>query len=324
MSCTIAVVIATYQRPELLSRCLTALLNQSIPAASYEIIVVDDGHSDDTHAAVSRLRARAPDGPVIRYLRPVGTRGPAGARNRGWRATQAPLIAFTDDDTVPTRDWLAQGSRAMTRNVVAVGGRVVVPASKAPTDHEKMTQGLEAAEFATANAFVWRTALMAVGGFDERFKRAWREDSDLHFSLLKLCGPVGWTPRAVVVHPVRQVPWGVSLRQQANVYFDALLFKKHPKLYRLKIRPHPPWAYYLIVAGSLGAAAAAVAGFHLAAIFLAGVAALGVAQLAARRLRGTSHAPGHVAEMLVTSLAIPFLSVYWRTRGALRFKVLFI
>lgn len=317
----IAVVIATYRRPALLRRCLEAVLAQDIGAAHYEVVVVDDGRTDDTREVIADL-ARRTQVP-LRYLQPHDTRGPAGARNRGWRASNAPLIAFTDDDTVPAPSWLREGCRAMTKQVAAVGGRIVVPLPERPTDHERNTQGLERAEFATANVFVWRAALHAVGGFDERYTRAWREDSDLHFSLMQICGPVGRACDAVVEHPVRPAPWGVSLRQQANVYFDALLFKKFPKLYRIKVRPRPPWLYYAVVGCTLGALLAWPAGDPSLAWSLAGAALLGLLWFAEQRLRGASHTPAHVAEMLVTSLAIPYLAIYWRLRGALRFRVPF-
>ncbi|MFT3859539.1 MAG: glycosyltransferase family A protein [Aquabacterium sp.] len=321
---TIAVVIPTYKRPDLLRRCLDALSRQNIAPTSYEVIVVDDGRSADTREVVEWFNRRCQGAPAFRYLQPDGTRGPAAARNRGWRASEAKLIAFTDDDTVPAPDWLAEGCRAMSRDVVAVGGRVVVPTTATPTDHERNTQGLEAAEFATANAFAWREALEIVGGFDERFTRAWREDSDLHFTLLQRCGPVGWAPLAVVTHPVRKVPWGFSLQTQANVFFDALLFKKHPNLYRLKIRPHPPWRYYVIVGCTLLALFTALLDMDGLAAVLVIAAVIGVLDFFLLRLRGTAHTASHVMEMAVTSLAIPFLSVYWRARGALHFKVPFL
>src|SRR5438045_4205771 len=62
---------------------------------------------------------------------------------------------------------------------------------------------------------------------------------------------------AVVVHPVRPAPWGISLRQQRKSLFDALLYKKHPRLYRLSIGSQPPWNYYAVVALLVLAAAAA-------------------------------------------------------------------
>lgn len=323
MSFEIAVVIPTYRRPDLLQRCLQALLQQSLDAALFEVIVVDDGRTQETQALVQEMAAR-PGAPVMRYLQPQGTRGPAAARNRGWRATLAPIVAFTDDDTVPDRDWLLQGRRAMGRRRMALSGRVVVPTEGRPTDHARMTQGLETAEFVTANAFVRRSALEKVGGFDERFTRAWREDSDLHFSLLEHCGEVGQAPEAIVLHPVRPARWGISLWQQENVSFDALLFKKHPQLFRERIRARPPWRYVWIVLSTLAAVVLAVLGQGLAAAVAAVGAVAGILSFAAMRLRGASLAPSHVAEMLLTSIAIPYLAVYWRFVGAWRFRVLFI
>ena len=320
----VAVVIPTYQRPDLLLRCLEAVLAQTFALDAFEVIVVDDGCGDDVREVVGKLTWRTRGRPVVRYLRPDGTRGPAAARNRGWRASQAPLIAFTDDDTIPHEDWLAQGVRALSEGPVAVCGRVVVPVGQgAPTDHERNTQGLERAEFVTANAFVRRDALVAVGGFDERYTRAWREDSDLQFALMQV-GPVGKALRAAVTHPVRSAPWGVSMEQQANSLFDALLYKKHPTLYRQRIHPHPPWRYYLVVLCTLLAGGAAVTGHRAQALAWLGVALLFITAFIFKRLAGASREPRHVAEMVFTSLFIPYLSVYWRLRGAIRFRVLFI
>jgi len=327
----ISVVIPTCKRPELLCRCLDAVFAQTLDPRAFEVIVVDDGHSDDTLAVVDAFRARP--GPTVRFVRPRHGRGPAVARNAGWRAAYGKIIAFTDDDTVPAPDWLERGERALLPGIVALCGRVAVPRTGAdgrrgddyrPTDHELMTRGLETAEFVTANAFVRRSALLSVGGFDERFLRAWREDSDLQFRLLRDAGPVGRSEDAVVEHPVRPERWGVCLRQQKNVFFDALLYKKHPQLYRERILKAPPWDYYAIVALTVAAPllwAADIGGSAAVSLLLA---AIGVLRLAIRRLRRTARTPEHIAEMVVTSALIPFLSVYWRLRGAIHFRVLFL
>ena len=326
----ICVVVPTFHRPELLHSCLSALLSQTLPQHRFEIIVVDDGHDDVTRDCVHALAALAP-APRIRYLRPTAGRGPAVARNCGWRASDAPLIAFTDDDTQPDPGWLRHGIAALMQHPlwVAAGGQVLVPrreirmSPQRPTDHELMTRGLETAEFVTANAFVRRDALANVDGFDERFRRAWREDSDLQFRLQQL-GTVGRAPLALVWHPVRPERWGVSLRQQRNVFYDALLYRKHPRLYRQRVRPVPPWDYYAVVALSLLAVACAAALAPWAAVAACAAALLLVVALARRRLRATSLARGHVLEMLATSAAIPFLSVYWRLRGAWHFRTPFL
>lgn len=325
----LCVVVPTYRRPDLLTNCLHALLGQSLAEDRYEIVVVDDGHDDATREAVERIAALMPR-PRIRYLRPPHGRGPAVARNCGWRATDAPIVAFTDDDTRPDAHWLQHGMNALVRNRgwVAVAGQVEVPrtsgtAQARPTDHELMTRGLETAEFVTANAFVWRTALERIGGFDERFLRAWREDSDLHFRLQKI-GHVGRAPLALVWHPVRRERWGVSLRQQRNVFFDALLYAKHPRQYRERVRRIPPWDYYAIVLLALATPALGLAGQAHAGLVTLSLALALVLRLALRRLRPTSREPAHVWEMLATSAAIPFLSVYWRLRGAWHFRTPFL
>lgn len=323
----VSVVLPTYHRPDLLDRCLRALLAQTLPPDCFEVIVADDGHDDRTREQVQALAASAPV--RLRYLRPGDGRGPAVARNAGWRAAQGRWVAFTDDDTAPDADWLRQGLATLGRHPdwVAAAGQVSVPrdadARRRPTDHELMTRGLETAEFVTANAFVRRDVLERLGGFDERFRRAWREDSDLHFRLMD-AGPVGRAPLAVVHHPVRPERWGVSLRQQKNVFFDALLYRKHPRPYRSRVRPVPPWDYYAIVGLALAAPVLAWAGRPGgAALALAGALGL-VLRLAWRRLRRTSRAPGHVLEMVATSAAIPFLSVFWRLRGAWHFRTPFL
>jgi GT2 family glycosyltransferase len=293
----VSVVVPTCGRPELLGRCLDALSRQTLDPRLFEIIVVDD----------SRTR-----------------HGPAVARNRGWRRSRAPIIAFTDDDTEPRPDWLANGLNAFRRDVEAVSGRVVMPVPDVPSDYERDARGLERGEFVTANCFCRREILEEVGGFDEQFRLAWREDSDLQFRLLQAGARIVHAPDAAVVHPVRPAPWGVSIRQQRKVMFDALLYKKHRKLYRERIRRTPRWDYYAITA-LLAAALLS---------FLMGLEGLFVASLllwmsltaafCAKRLRGTSRSWSHVLEMALTSMLIPPLAVFWRMVGSLKFRVAFV
>ena len=323
----VSVVIATHERPRLLMRCLCALLRQDLPADRYEVIVVDDGSSDAAHHFTLRNIAALGHGkgrPSIRYLHQGRNRGPAAARNVGWHAARAPVVAFTDDDTLPHPEWLREGLRAMASGADAVAGRIDVPLPEVPTDYERDAAGLARAEFATANCFVRRAALEAIGGFDERFRAAWREDSDLQFMLRAHGARIGTAWDARVLHPVRPAHWGVSLRQQRKVMFDALLYKKFPQWYRATIRARPPWDYYVSVLAGVLALIALLHGALMLAVAGVAVWLLLAARFALRRLDGTSKAPRHVAEMLWTSLWIPWLSVYWRLRGALRYRVWFV
>lgn len=319
----VSVVVPTYHRDDLLERCLLALISQDYPSSAYEILVVDDGRSDETEAFVERFSERY-GGPHICYLRPpAGKRGPASARNTGWDVALGKIIAFTDDDTIPTRNWLEQGMSAMSAGAAAVWGHVEVPLPAHPSDAERNTAGLHGAEFITANCFVQREVLAAVGGFDERFLRAWREDSDLYFTLLERGYEVKPAPRAVVVHPAKDAPAAACLKQHGNLYYDALLYKKHPRLYREKIATAPPLRYYAavtafiaaVIAGLFGSVAIAVVCL-LAWLILTGFVVV-------RRLRGIRASRPVVAGILWTSLFIPFLAVYWRLAGSLHYRAVF-
>jgi GT2 family glycosyltransferase len=320
----VSVVMPTYKRPTLLARCLDALGQQTLAQAQFEVIVVDDGRDADTRAAVATFAQAHPDLHVV-CIEPAGTRGPAAARNRGWQIAVAEVIAFTDDDTIPAPDWLEAGLRVLHArpHAVAVAGAIEVPTSGQPTDYERSIKLLEQAGFVTANCFVRREALEAIGGFDERFTRAWREDTDLFFSL-RSAGPVVHARDPVVVHPVRVPRWGQSVRSHSNLMFDALLYKKHRALYRRFVRPGPPWRYYATVLAAPLALLGLASG---AALLAAGAGAawlLLTARFAAQRLRGTSTAWRDRVEVVLTSIAIPFVAVYWRLAGAVRWRVLFL
>lgn len=325
MTLRVSVVVPTYKRPYLLERCLAALAVQTLDPAEFEIVVADDGPTADTRAMVEQWARRTSEsgGPALRYMPVDGPHGPAAARNRGWRAARGDVIAFTDDDTIPAPDWLAEGLSAFGPGTTAAWGAIEMPLPPVPTDYELDASGLARAEFVTANCFCRKQALAEVGGFDERFRLAWREDSDLFFNLARIGARIEHAPRARVVHPVRPAPWGVSISQQKKSLFDALLFKKHPDLYRRKIGG-APWHYYGIVL-SLGVAAGGwAAGAKPVAAGGGALWLLLTGRFCLKRLQRTSRAPRHVAEMVVTSAVIPVLSVFWRLVGAVKFRVPFV
>lgn len=323
MSTLISVVVPTCRRGALLERCLHALDAQDIPGELYEVMVVDDSADGSAGAVVERVKGEA--SMALRCVRSGTGAGPARARNVGWRAARGVIIAFTDDDCVPAPHWLRGGLHAMavSGGVDGAYGPIRVPLSSEPTDYERDAAGLERSEFATANCFYHRHALEEIGGFDERFTAAWREDSDLFLALLERGRRLGFARDALVVHPVRPAAWGVSLLQQRKSMFNALLYKKHRTLYRERVQSSPPWSYYATVAALTAAFTAALfARWWLTAAMLVAWATLAAA-FCIRRLRGTSRAPGHVAEMIVTSVLIPPLAVFWRLCGAVRFRVVF-
>lgn len=325
MTLSASVVVPTFNRPDLLDRCLQTLVSQEIEPWTFEIIVADDAASKATCRQVERwTHAAREHGIAVSYVPTGGRSGPAAARNAGWSAARGEIIAFTDDDCIPRPGWLAAGLSAFTGAIAAVDGRVVMPLPAEPTDYEKNASGLEQAAFVTANCFYRRAVLEAVGGFDEQFRAAWREDSDLFFRVLDLGLPVGHAPDAVVIHPVRPGRWGVSIGQQQKTIYNALLYRKHPARYRERIQASPPWRYYRIVAALTTALCAGLLGQRWIALAAASVWCAMTGRFCAKRLAETTRTPAHVAEMIVTSAIIPPLAVYWRIRGAIRYRVLFL
>jgi GT2 family glycosyltransferase len=313
-------------RDALLERCLRALLAQDIAPDAYEIVVADDGASEATRCVVRRdARNAGESGLQVRYLAVVGAHGPAAARNVAWRAAHALIIAFTDDDCIPAPGWLHCGLEALSDETTAgASGRLVMPSPPRPTDYELNAARLAEGQFITANSFYRRAALAMVGGFDERFTMAWREDSDLQFALLERGMALVSAPDAVVTHPIRPAPWHISLGQQRRNVFNALLYKKHPALYRMLVQPSPPWRYYAILVALFVTLGGGLLRRPRLALASATLWALLTGKFCARRVTKTSHAPRHIAAMLATLALIPPLAVYWRLRGALRWRVWFL
>ena len=187
-----SVVVATRRRPDLLRRCVEALLAQDADDG-YEIVVVND----DTEPL-----APLPDDPRLQVVE-NGRRGVASARNRGVLETRSPVVAFTDDDTIPTPGWI-RSVIAATRNnpdAVAFEGPVEVGRLDPLYEHAPRTRpGLLCA----ANVAYRRAAFDRLGGFDEWTMGVWSEDRDLA-ERAKSIGPTRYVPEMLVAHPPRPI-----------------------------------------------------------------------------------------------------------------------
>src|SRR5215470_6495022 len=98
----VSVVVATYKRPEFLSRCLQALVNQSVLCKEYEIVIISDGPDNKTECLLNNTIEQFHHSPEIRFHALEDKKGPAAARNAGWKMAKADLILFTDDDCIPS------------------------------------------------------------------------------------------------------------------------------------------------------------------------------------------------------------------------------
>ncbi len=327
------VVVPTLGRPSL-QELLASLASQSEPLP-VEVVLIDD--RPDPEPAVP-IAAEVADRLTVRVVPGLG-RGPAAARNVGWRLASTEWVAFLDDDVRVPAGWtgaLAADLGACGSDVAATQGRlhVPLPSHRPPTDWERSTAGLETAAWATADMAYRRTALAQVEGFDERFPRAYREDADLALRVQQ----AGWSlvrGRRRTEHPVRPVPDGISVRVQRGNSDDALMRRLHGPAWRQLAgtgRGRLPWHVATVAAG-LGAVVGCVGALvsavtagpaapraHPAAVALAVTWTVFTADFARRRIVPGPRDRRELVRMLWTSVAIPPAAVWHRLAGTWRHR----
>ncbi|MEV0234324.1 glycosyltransferase [Nonomuraea sp. NPDC050786] len=245
----ITVVIPTVGRPTL--RDTLAGVGSGVP-----VIVVDDTPGAELSVP----------GPV-RIVR-SGGRGPAAARNAGWRAATTPWVVFLDDDVVPSPGWaeaVMKDLADLPDDVAGSQGRIEVPLpeNRRPTDAERHTAGLADALWVTADMAYRRSVLESVGGFDDRFPRAYREDADLALRVSRAGHRLVKGDR-VTTHPVRDDGFWASVRFQRGNADDALMRRLHGPGWREaigggrgRLRVHAATTAAALTALTLAATAAA-------------------------------------------------------------------
>lgn len=354
MTVSWSVVVPTIGRPQLsallasLAEAVRAARDAGLPGPA-EAVVVDDrpfpGGPDDLAGTRNPPLDLGADAAAlhVRVVR-TGGRGPAAARNAGWRNVAEEWVAFLDDDVVVPQGWAVALVRDLAAAGFDVGGvqgliTVPLPAHRRPTDAERGTAGLERAAWATADMAYRRAALARVHGFDERFPRAYREDADLALRV-RAGGSRLVVGDRQVTHPVRPSDDLASLRAQAGNRDDALMRALHgPRWRELAEAPRGrlPWHVATVAAGvtaALAPVAAAVLSsrpFARAAV-VAGLARGGVvaglawagltAGFLARRLvpglrPGDDLFAVELRRMLITSVLIPPAAVAHRLAGTL-------
>jgi hypothetical protein len=313
----VSVVIPTYGRPDLVQAAVESVWTQKLPRGLvFEIIVVDDGGTDGTGEAVNRLARKLRAGERLRYLW-IPHSGPAAARNAGAKSAKGEVLAFFDSDTLAQEGWLSAGIDRLEKEpeVFFVEGRVEPLYQREASPFAEAVENLGGGRWLTCNLFVRRNEFLRLGGFDERFKRPVREDSEFAFRALEAGKRCAFVPEARVLHPVREGNPARLIGHCREGLYEALIQKGHPRSYREKFK----WwdgrqvpVYYFA---------------HYAALFLLvfrpmlalGTLALGCAGLISVWCRKRSWNAGHLAKLLLPSLVIPFLRVFYVVRGYLAF-----
>lgn len=213
-------VVAAHARAQRLRALLGALAGEDA-----EVVVAADGASAEVHAV---LRAF----PAVRVVRLDPGRGPAAARNAGWRAAAGEWIAFTDDDCVPAPGWTAALLAAAAPDVVVQGRVEPAAAERDRIGPFARTLWVRDAGpfFQTANVLYPRALLERLGGFDECFRAPAGEDTDLGWRALERGARSVFAPDALVHHAVHEPGWRGLVRDAPRWGSAVGLVKRHPQL----------------------------------------------------------------------------------------------
>ncbi|MDR7545111.1 MAG: glycosyltransferase family A protein [Armatimonadota bacterium] len=226
----LSVVVPVYNDAGVLGLTLSHLCRQTLPPAAYEIVVVDDGSTDETPQVIA---VAARDRVRVRCVRLDTNRGRSAARNAGIRAADAPLIVFVDSDVLVRPEFLRRHldlHRGAGRPVVGRGPVVLIPAAALPA--RDPVARLSPAYLDTANASIPRQTLVDVGMFDEGFRAYGWEDFDLGLRLQALGIPRVFDHEAIAFH-IQPVPTVDTLerylaKEEERARTALYLLRKHP------------------------------------------------------------------------------------------------
>ncbi len=226
----VSVVIPAYNAEQTLGPCLGSLARQSYASEHYEVIVVDDGSTDQTAGIARRF-------PVRYFFQ--DNQGPATARNKGGELARGEILLFTDSDCVPHRDWVKEMVAAFDDpEVMAVKGayrteQKGIVARFAQLEFEERFTMLEKVTSIdmvdTYSAGYRREVFIRLGGFDTRFPVANNEDVELSYRMAAQNYRMVFNPGAIVYHLGHPDTVGRYARLKfSRGYWRMVVYKQFP------------------------------------------------------------------------------------------------
>jgi glycosyltransferase involved in cell wall biosynthesis len=226
---SISIVIPTFNGSSRIGNCLDALLDQ-VAGRNVEILVIDDGSTDDTAVVVGRY-------PKVRLLTQANS-GPATARNLGASEARGAIILFTDDDCVPMPNWLsAMLAPFKDSAVVAAKGTYRTRQRRLTArfvqieyeDRYRLMAGLDSIDFVdTYSAAFRRDRFLEMSGYDDSFPVACAEDIELSYRMSARGWKMKFAPAAIVYHTHPDGFWRYLKKKYKFAFWRVLAVRKNP------------------------------------------------------------------------------------------------
>ncbi len=225
----VSAIIPSYNSEKTIKKCLDALNSES--AKNYEIIVADDGSTDNTATIIRSFKN------VKFFKRPH--KGPASARNFGAKMAKGGILLFTDSDCEPDKNWIAEMAAPFSdKNVVGVSGtyrtrQKELAARFAQYEigerHKKMAMAKSIDFIGTFSAGYRKEIFGRFGGFDESFSTSAGEDPELSFRMAEAGHKMVFAPNAFVYHSHPDTLWKFLRQKYRNAYWRVAVYQKRKK-----------------------------------------------------------------------------------------------
>ena len=225
---SVSIVIPAYNSQETIAQTIESCISQSYETDDLEIVVVDDGSTDDTAEIIKKR--------PVRFIS-QDNNGPAAARNAGWKAASGEIVCFTDSDCVPEEEWVEKiVAKYTSDDIGGVGGSYEIANKEsllAECIHDEIIQKHAATPAETDflgsfNVSYRKRVLQEVGGFDESFRRASGEDNDLAYRVKKAGYRLIFDKETKVAH-YHQSSLVKYLKEQCrHGYWRMKLYRIHP------------------------------------------------------------------------------------------------
>jgi cellulose synthase/poly-beta-1,6-N-acetylglucosamine synthase-like glycosyltransferase len=243
----ISVIIPAYNEEDTIGECLISLEDLDYPSEKLEIILINDGSSDNTKKVMSNYNQKL----NLVLLETDGV-GPSKARNIGLDCAKGEYVAFIDADCAVDREWLNELLKGfITEDVAGVGGSQIIPVNATEfekkvhvflssmhfvSEYMKEADGIEIVQHVASCNAIYKTGVVReVQGFDDKLWPG--EDVDLDYKITHKGYKIAYNPKAIVMHhrPKNLMKFYYMMKRYGGA--QAYLIKKHGLFRKLHYVP---------------------------------------------------------------------------------------